>query len=296
MNAPTGKQTPDVSTSLSSPRKRESSDSNTWTPASAGVTEWSASSMHWTWRDTLGVYLREAGFQFWSVVRMPGFALPTLLFPTMFYVFFGLLLYRGRGDIATYMIATFGTFGIMAPALFGFGVGVAMEREHGILALKRVAPMPPMAYFFAKTVMAMLFALIIVLLLFVLGAVFGGVRLSRSEWFCLAIILIAGTIPFCALGLAVGLRVGGQASAAIINVIYLPMSFLSGLWVPLNEMPRWLQELGRTFPAYHLAQIALGIVHMSDGSHLATHLIYLVVFTIVFLWFAARGWRHIQDR
>ncbi len=250
----------------------------------------------WTWRDTLGVYLREAGFQFWSIVRMPGFALPTLLFPTMFYVFFGLLLYRGRGDIATYMIATFGTFGIMAPSLFGFGVGVAMEREQGVLALKRVAPMPPMAYLFAKTVMAMLFALIIVLLLFVLGAVFGGVRLPRSEWFILAIILIAGTIPFCALGLAVGLRVGGQASAAIINIIYLPMSFLSGLWVPLNEMPHWLQQLARIFPAYHLAQITLGIIHMGDGSHLATHLIYLMGFTVVCLWFAARGWRRIQDR
>lgn len=250
----------------------------------------------WSWHDTLGIYLREAGFQFWSVVRMPRFVLPTLLFPTMFYVFFGLLLYHGRGDIATYMIATYGTFGIMAPALFGFGVGVAMEREQGILALKRVAPMPPMAYFFSKLVMAMLFALIIVLLMFALGALFGGVRLPRSTWFILATVLVAGTLLFCALGLTVGLRIGGQASVAIINVIYLPMSFLSGLWVPLHEMPHWLQQLGWIFPAYHLVQIALDIIHMGDGSHLATHLIYLVVFTIVFLWIAARSWRRIQDR
>ncbi|MGH8378957.1 MAG: ABC transporter permease, partial [Gammaproteobacteria bacterium] len=195
-----------------------------------------------------------------------------------------------------YMLATYGTFGVMAPALFGFGVGLAMEREHGILALKRVAPMPPMAYLFAKAAMAMLFALVIVLLLFVLGAVFGGVALPRSSWFILAAVLIAGTLPFCALGLTVGLHVGGQASAAIINLIYLPMSFLSGLWVPLNFMPHFLQELARIFPAYHLAQIALGIIRMGDGSYLAIHLIYLVAFTVVCLWFAARGWRRIQDR
>lgn len=251
----------------------------------------------WTWRDTLGVYLREAGFQFWAVARMPGFALPTLLFPTMFYVFFGLVFAKG-GDqqIATYMLATLGTFGIMAPALFGFGVGVASEREQGALALKRVAPMPPMAYIFAKLAMAMLFALIIALLLFVLGALFGGVVLPRGEWWLLVLTLILGTLPFCALGLIVGLRVGAQASAAIINVIYLPMSFLSGLWVPLNLMPHWLQELARIFPAYHLGQIALGVLHLGDGSRLWIHLIYLIVFTAVCLWFASWGWRRIQDR
>ncbi|MGH8278091.1 MAG: ABC transporter permease [Gammaproteobacteria bacterium] len=251
----------------------------------------------WRWRDTLGVYLREAGAQFLGMLRMPGFALPTLLFPIMFYVIFALI-FNNHSDhrVATYMLATYGTFGIMAPALFGFGVGVAMEREHGILALKRIAPMPPMAYLFSKAVMAMLFALVIVLLLFVLGAVFGGVALPRSERFLLAAVLVAGTLPFCALGLAVGLRVGGQASAAIINLIYLPMSFLSGLWVPLNFMPHLLQEFARIFPAYHLAQIALGIIHMGDDSYLAAHLIYLAAFTVVCLWFAARGWRHIQDR
>lgn len=252
---------------------------------------------HWSWHDTLGIYLREAGFQFWGLVRMPGFALPTLLFPVMFYVFFGLVFAKG-GDhqVATYMLATYGTFGIMAPALFGFGVGVAMERERGILALKRVAPMPPMAYLFAKTAMAMLFALIIALLLFILSAAFGGAALPRAHWFLLMITLIIGTLPFCALGLAVGVRVSGQAAAAIINVIYLPMSFLSGLWVPLQFFPHWLQELARIFPAYHLGQIALGIVGQGNGSHFLVHLIYLIVFTAVFLWFAQRGWRRIQDR
>lgn len=251
----------------------------------------------WTWRDTLGVYLREAGFQFWDLVRMPGFALPTLLFPTMFYVFFGLIF--GKSDdhqVTTYMLATYGTFGIMAPALFGFGVGVAMECERGILAMKRIAAMPPMAYLFAKTSMAMLFALIIALLLFILSATFGGVALLRTQWFLLMLTLIIGTLPFCALGLAVGLRVGGQASAAIINLIYLPMSFLSGLWVPLQFFPHWLRELARLFPAYHLGQISLGIVHQGNGSRFFTHLIYLLVFTSLCLWLAQRGWRQIQDR
>ncbi|MHB8404584.1 MAG: ABC transporter permease [Gammaproteobacteria bacterium] len=251
----------------------------------------------WSRWDTFRVYLREASFQFWGIVRMPGFALPTLAFPTMFYVFFALLFGKGNGrDVATYMLATYGTFGIMAPALFGFGVGVAMEREHGVLALKRVVPLPPMAYLFSKAVMAMLFALIIVILLSVLGALFGGVALPRDEWLLLTSTLVIGTLPFCALGLAVGLRVGGQASAAIINLIYLPMSFLSGLWVPLKFFPHWLQVLATGLPAYHLAQLSLAIVHMHSAGPVLSHLIYLAVFTAIFLWIAGRSWQRIQDR
>jgi ABC-2 type transport system permease protein len=251
----------------------------------------------WTRRDTAGVYLREAVHQFRAVLRTPAFALPTLLFPTMFYVFFGLLFGKhADSHVATFMLVTYGTFGIMAPALFGFGVGVAMERERGILAMKRVAPMPPLAYLFAKAAMAMLFALIVLLLLFALGAAFGGVRLPAGEWIGLAVALVFGTLPFCALGLAVGVRVSGQASTAIINLLYLPMSFLGGLWMPLQFMPHWLQQFALILPTYHLSQLALGILHLDARGTFASHLIYLIAFTLACLVAALRGWRRIQDR
>lgn len=300
MNTATLNHTPDAPRSPSFPHDpwksptgetRDSSDLINRPHASAEVTK------EWTWRNTLGVYRREIGFQFREALRMPGFALPTLLFPTMFYVFFGLVFAKGgNAQVATYMLGSLGTFGVMAPALFGFGVGVAMERERGTLALKRVAPMPPLAYLLSKVTMAMLFALVIVLLLFVLGAAFGGVRLLRSEWWLLAVTLVVGTLPFSALGLAIGLRAGGQASAAIVNLIYLPMSFLSGLWVPLPFLPHPLQALARIFPAYHLGAIALGVLHQGDTGRFPIHLLYLLAFTTLCLWFAQRGWRRIQDR
>ena len=70
----------------------------------------------------------------------------------------------------------------MAPGLFGFGVGVAIERERGWLALKRVAPMPPGAYLLSKMVMAMLFALIIYLILATMAYTLGDVRLDVGQW------------------------------------------------------------------------------------------------------------------
>ena len=90
-------------------------------------------------RNPLASYLLEAKYEFLRVLRTPAFAVPTLLFPPMFYLLFGLVLNHGSGNAAHYLFATYSVFGVMAPGLFGFGIGVAIERERGWLALKRVA-------------------------------------------------------------------------------------------------------------------------------------------------------------
>lgn len=255
----------------------------------------SAAQSGWRVRDTLGVYWRETAYQFWGLARMPAFALPTLLFPAMFYLFFGVL-FGGSSGQGVYFLATYGTFGVMGPALFGFGVGVAMEREHGVLALKRVFPLPTRVYFFARFAMSALFALLIVMILSLMAAALAGVVLPRAGWFALAGVLVTGTVPFCALGLVVGLNINGQASAAVVNLIYLPMAFLSGLWVPIQMLPHFLQQFALALPAYHLGQIALAVVGHEGGGSLYVHVGYLLAFSAICLLIALRGWRRIQDR
>ena len=76
-------------------------------------------------------YVLEAKYEFLKLLRMPGYALPSIAFPAMFYLLFGVLFgSRGVGgmSMATYLIATYGAFGVIGAALFGFGVGVAIER------------------------------------------------------------------------------------------------------------------------------------------------------------------------
>ena len=111
--------------------------------------------------NTLRIYYLETLSEIRKVTRVAGFVLPTLLFPWMFYIFFGLVFNRNGmgGQIPTYMLATYGTFGIIAPALFSFGVGVAIEKGQGWLDIKQASPMPPMAYIWARVVSALMFAL-----------------------------------------------------------------------------------------------------------------------------------------
>lgn len=240
----------------------------------------------------LGCYYREAKFEFLRLLRTPSFVLPSLLFPSVFYVLFGVLLGGGRAsnvEAARYLLASYGVFGIMGAALFGFAVNVAVERERGFLTLKRALPMPPGAYLFAKLVMAMIFALIISLMLGVIATTLAGVSLSASQWGLLLIINVIGTLPFSAIGLWIGTSVSGQASPAIVNLIYLPMAFLSGLWIPLPMLPKFIGTLAPVWPPYHLVQIALKVVGHDAGGSVWMHLLVLVVITIAFYAMARRG-------
>lgn len=235
-------------------------------------------------------YLLEAKYEFIRLWRTPSFALPSLLFPILFYVLFGVILSGGRGgaEIARYLLATYGVFGIMGSALFGFGVTIAIERENGQLDYKRALPMPPGAVLIAKMAMAMLFASITSLLLAAIGAFAAGVELAPWQWLALFAVNVLGVLPFCAVGLLIGALVGGSAAPAVVNLIYLPMAFLSGLWMPLSVLPAFLSSAAPVWPSYHLAQIALKVVGRDAGGPLWLHFGVLAMVTVTCFLLARR--------
>ncbi|MBA8884041.1 ABC transporter permease [Dokdonella fugitiva] len=234
-------------------------------------------------------HLLEARNEFLRLLRAPSFALPTLLFPPMFYLLFAVLFERRGGFEANlYLLATYGVFGVMSPGLFGFGVTVALDRERGWLALKRALPMPPGAYLASKLAMAMLFATIIFAILAVLAMVLGGVRLPAGAWLSLYATELFGVLPFCALGLWLGTVASGQAAPAIANLLYLPMSFLSGLWMPLTVLPAFVAKIAPLWPAWHLGRLALAAVGQAPGEALLPHVAALAAFGLAFVALARR--------
>jgi len=225
--------------------------------------------------------------------RDPSFVLPTLLFPIAFYVFFGIFFsgMAGGDNSATYLLTSYGVFGIMSPALFGFGASVANDREKGWLALKQISPMPAHQYILAKLVSALLFSIIIIVLLFSIAAIFGGVVMATSQWLLLAALLVLGTLPFCAIGLAVGFFVKSNSAVAILNLIFLPSAFLSGLAIPVILFPQWLQQFAQILPPYHLSQLGLKIVSMDLGQPLLLHIGVLLGTLILFSCIAIAGYK-----
>ncbi len=246
------------------------------------------------WRQTLAIFSKEAKYDFLGRLRLPVYSVSTILFPVIFYILFGLVLNRGQRhdglNLATYLMASYATFGVMGASLFGFGVGIAMERGLGWLQLKRASPMPPLAYFTAKVLTSMTFSTIIVLLLIALGTAFGGVHLSSVEALKLLATLVVGAICFCAMGLAIGSFAGANAAPAVVNLLYLPMSFASGLWIPVNLLPEVLQKMAPALPPYHLGQLALSVVGAGRGEAL-NHWGALFGFTLIFLGIARIGFQ-----
>ncbi|UGB37267.1 ABC transporter permease [Frateuria soli] len=238
----------------------------------------------------LGAYLAEARSECLRYLRAPGFMLPITLFPCMFYLVFGVLMARGEGaDAARYLLASYATFGVMSPGLFGFGVSLALERDGGLLTLKRALPMPPGAYLLGKMLMAMAAAAFVVLFLLGLSQV-AHVSLSPAQAAALLATGVLGVLPFCAMGMFIGTLVKGQGGPGVLNLVYLPMSFLSGLWFPLPMLPRVLQQAAPLWPSYHLDRLALAAVGMGHGA-LVGHVLVLLGFTAAFLLLAARRLR-----
>src|SRR5215470_15293353 len=187
------------------------------------------------------ICFKEAEYEFLKCLRIPMYSVSTMLFPIMFYVLFGLLTGRqtiGAVRSTVYLIPAYGTFGVMGASLFGTAATLASDRGLGWLQAKKASPMPTYAYFLAKLVMSIIFSTIDVLALLVLGIAVGGVHIAPLVATKLVLTLIAGSLPFCAMGLAIGYFAGPTSAPAVINIFYLPMSFCSGLWMPFTFLPK----------------------------------------------------------
>jgi ABC-2 type transport system permease protein len=217
----------------------------------------------------------------------------------MFYLLFGSFYgdLEAQGvQVSRYMVATFGAAGVLSAALFSFGVGVASERGQGWMRLKRVSPMPPIAYFLAKIGMALLFGALVVIVITLAGTLTQGVRIAPLDWLALFGVLLLGAFPFGALGLALGYLFGPNSAPVVLNLLYMPMAFASGLWMPVTILPPVVQSVATYLPTYHYAQLALGTVGATPLGDATRHALILAAFTAAFLVIAVIAYKRDEGK
>ncbi|TMO90847.1 ABC transporter permease, partial [Pseudoalteromonas sp. S3178] len=86
-------------------------------------------------------FILESKTELLSTFRSKGFVIPATLFPCLFYLFFGVVF--SHHDSHNYMYINYLIFGMIGPALFSFGVNVALEKQNGWLILKQLSPVSP---------------------------------------------------------------------------------------------------------------------------------------------------------
>jgi ABC-2 type transport system permease protein len=247
----------------------------------------------------VGIFLREARFEFIRLARTRSFAFSVIGFPVVFYIFFALVMNRGESignvSVAKYMLAGYAVFGMVGASLFGVGVGLCSELAAGWLDLKRASPMPPAAYLLAKCCSAAAFGVIIVSILTVLGITIGHVSLTLPEYTRMIAITIVGVIPFACMGMALAMLVPFSSAPGIANMIYLPMSFCGGLWIPIMLLPHLLQKFALLLPTYHLSQLVLGAFGYASAGNTSSHWLGLLGFTLVVLGIASIAYRRLEQ-
>jgi ABC-2 type transport system permease protein len=143
--------------------------------------------------------------------------------------------------------------------------------------------------------MALLFALLICALMFTFAIAAAGVRLSLGTWLRLTVSLLLGLMPFATIGFAIGYWAGPNSAAPIAQFGYMLLSFASGLLVPLEGLPSFVQRIAPYLPTYHYAHLAWSAVGADDGK-LAQHLIWLLATALVFGALAVWGYRRDQGQ
>ena len=230
----------------------------------------------------------ESKYEFLRVWRTPGYTVPALAFPLVFYAVFGILMGRAghQGSLTglpTYLVATYGACGIMGAAFQSFGVNVALERGQGWLEVKRASPMPPAAYVVGKTAVVLGFSAVVLGALALLASFGGGVRLPLSAWARLGIALEFGVLPFAALALLLATVCSPNAIGHVTNLAFMAGALASGLSIPIEAMPGWWQRAAVLLPPYHYGRLALSAIGIESPWPIAVHVATLAGFTMVSL-------------
>jgi ABC-2 type transport system permease protein len=184
------------------------------------------------------------------------FALPVILLAVFGQVF--------RGDIAgtsvpavQYFTAGIVASGVMSVTFVNLGITIAVERDSG--ALKRLAgtPLPPAAYFAGKAIAALVISGLEVGCTLAAGAALLGVALPATggQWLTFGWLLLLGVATCSLAGVAISsLPRAASSATAVINLPYLVLSFISGVYFAFTSLPAGLRQIAALFPLKWLCQ------------------------------------------
>jgi ABC-2 type transport system permease protein len=164
----------------------------------------------------------------------------------------------GRIPTATYYVPGIITLGIIAAAFVNLVISVTAQRETGVLKRRRATPVPATAIIAGRALTATTAALFITALLLLIGWLFYGARLPARTAPALVVTIVIGAISFCCMGFALASVIRNEdAAQPITQAIILPLYFISGVFVAVTLLPRWLVHVADVFPVRHLANALL---------------------------------------
>jgi len=212
-----------------------------------------------------GLVFAQARMAILVALRTPRTIIFTIAFPVVLLVLFNSIFSAGGNETTTLPsdvklgAEAYFTAGIIAyaAALSTFttlAVSLTTQRENGQLKRYRGTPMPPWTFIAGQIARAEAQALAMAAILLAIGAVAYGVPIPASTFPAFLLYLLLGTATLCSLGIALSsFTPTPDAASTVAPFSVVILSFISGVWIPVDQLPQWLEAVGKLFPLYHLA-------------------------------------------
>jgi ABC-2 type transport system permease protein len=225
-----------------------------------------------------------ARLQVCELVRFPGFSAGTLAFPGIVFVLFGL---PRAGHDPNLLLASYAAFAVLGVGFFQFGVSGAIERGSPWQAWLRTLPTPPVVRIAARVVSALVFTLASVAVVVIIALVATRASLSTVAWLRLGVALLAGSVPFVVLGLAIAYWASPKSALPVANILYMLLAYAGGLWTGPADLPRVVRTISPYTPARQWGDVLWPAA--TGAPWQATHWLLLAAYSIGFGAVAAWG-------
>jgi len=183
------------------------------------------------------------------------FLLPLLLYVLLASVYDGTV---DGHDAKSYLLVGMLGYGVAGTAFGGLAIFLVLRRENGILKRIRATPLPASTYLTAVLSSSLVAYALQSVALVAVGVLAFGAK-GPENAFAVAVMLLVGALVFAALGVgAAGIIRSAEGASPIVNLIILPMAFLSGSFGPPGDYPAVLEAIGKLLPLRHFLELLGG--------------------------------------
>jgi ABC-2 type transport system permease protein len=183
------------------------------------------------------------------------FALPVIMLVLLASIFRGRIGDTGVDAQQIYVTGMLGV-GILSTSFQSMVLQVAGERANGTLKRLRGTPMPRSAYFVGKIAVVLVSSLGQAVVLLGVGTLFFGLHLpsDAAHWLTFLWVYVLGIVACTLLGLAYSSVVPAASAGAMVFLPVITLQFISGVFIPFNQLPDVLQKIAAVFPLKWLCQ------------------------------------------
>jgi ABC-2 type transport system permease protein len=192
---------------------------------------------------------------FW---RNPASVFFTVMFPVIVFLILAVVFngetvnVRGGVEATTYYVPAIMSLSIISATMQTLAMTLVIAREDGRLKRGRGTPMPPWVFIAGRIGNSIVVALMMMVLLATIGGLLYGVGVPWDRLPAILLTLVVGAASFCCLGIALTAAIPSQdAAAAIVNALLLPLYFLSGVFIPEDQLPSGVIHFADLFPVRH---------------------------------------------